>query len=81
VGFAQFLRDRQYLHNVTPATLECIHATRHTFSTEYLGRGGNVFYLQRVLGHTTLAMVQRYAGIVTADLQAVHERISLLSSH
>lgn len=57
-----------------------IHATRHTFSTEYLRRGGSLFHLQKMLGHTSLEMVRRYANLVVADLQAVHERVSLLSS-
>lgn len=55
------------------------HATRHTFATEYLRRGGSVFHLQKVLGHSTLEMTRRYANLVTADLQAVHERVSLLA--
>jgi len=57
-----------------------IHAIRHTFATNYLRRGGSVFHLQRVLGHSSLEMTRRYANLVTADLQAVHERVSLLSS-
>jgi integrase/recombinase XerD len=56
------------------------HATRHSFATEYLRRGGSLFHLQKVLGHTSLEMVRRYANLVTADLQAVHERVSLLSA-
>jgi integrase/recombinase XerD len=56
------------------------HATRHTFATEYLRRGGSVFHLQKVLGHSSLEMTRRYANLVTADLQAVHEKISLLAS-
>jgi len=56
-----------------------IHATRHTFAMEYVRRGGSLFHLQKVLGHTSLEMVRRYANLVTADLSAVHERFSLLS--
>lgn len=55
-----------------------VHATRHTFATEYLRRGGSLFHLQKVLGHPSLEMVRRYAGLVTADLQAAHERVSPL---
>jgi integrase/recombinase XerD len=55
-----------------------LHAIRHTFAVNYLRRGGSVFHLQKVLGHSTLEMTRRYANLVTADLQAVHERVSLL---
>lgn len=60
-----------------PARL--LHAFRHTFAVNYIRRGGSVFHLQKVLGHSTLDMTRRYANLVTADLQAVHERVSLLS--
>jgi len=56
-----------------------LHATRHTFAITYLRRGGSVFHLQKVLGHSSLEMTRRYANLMTEDLQAVHERVSLLS--
>jgi integrase/recombinase XerD len=56
-----------------------IHATRHTFATGYLRRGGNVFYLQRVMGHSDLATTKRYAHMMLEDLQAVHQQISLIA--
>ena len=55
-----------------------LHAFRHTFAVNYLRRGGSVFHLQKVLGHSTLEMTRRYANLMTEDLQAVHERVSLL---
>ena len=55
-----------------------LHAIRHTFAVNYLRRGGSVFHLQKVLGHSSLEMTRRYANLATADLQAVHERVSLL---
>jgi len=57
-----------------------VHATRHTFAVNYLRRGGSEFRLQKVLGHSSLEMTRRYANLVTADLQAVHEKVSLLST-
>jgi integrase/recombinase XerD len=57
-----------------------LHAFRHTFAVNYLRRGGSVFHLQKVLGHSTLEMTRRYANLVTADLQAVHPRVSLLTT-
>lgn len=59
--------------------IRTLHAFRHTFAVNYLRRGGTVFHLQKVLGHSTLEMTRRYANLVTADLQVVHERVSLLS--
>jgi len=56
-----------------------LHAFRHSFAVNYLRRGGSVFHLQKVLGHSTLEMTRRYANLMTEDLQAVHERVSLLS--
>ncbi len=55
-----------------------VHAMRHSFAVNYLRKGGSVFHLQKVLGHSTLDMTRLYAQLVTADLQAVHERVSLL---
>ena len=56
-----------------------LHSFRHTFAVNYLRRGGSVFHLQKVLGHSTLEMTRRYANLMTEDLQAVHELVSLLS--
>ena len=56
------------------------HTFRHTFAVSYLRAGGNVLYLQRILGHSTLEMTSRYTrSLGTDDLQAVHDRLSLLS--
>jgi integrase/recombinase XerD len=55
------------------------HAFRHTFAIGYLRRGGSVFHLQKVLGHSTLEMTRRYANLLTEDLQQMHERVSLLT--
>jgi integrase/recombinase XerD len=57
-----------------------LHAFRHTFAVNYLRRGGGVFHLQKVLGHSSLDMTRRYASLMTEDLQAVHQQISLLAA-
>ena len=57
-----------------------LHAFRHTFAINYLRKGGSVFHLQKVLGHSSLEMSRRYANLMTEDLQAIHERVSLLTS-
>jgi len=55
------------------------HTLRHTFAVNYVRNGGDVFRLQRILGHSTLEMTRRYVNLQTSDLQAVHSKLSLLS--
>ena len=56
------------------------HILRHTFAINYLRRGGSAFHIQKILGHSTLEMTRRYCNLMTEDLQAVHEKLSLLNS-
>jgi integrase/recombinase XerD len=82
LGRRVMLRDVKLLCNrlgfKPPA--RTLHAFRHTFAVNYIRRGGSVFHLQKVLGHSTLEMTRRYANLITSDLQQIHERVSLLSS-
>lgn len=42
------------------------HLLRHTFATNYLENGGNIYSLQLILGHTTLDMVKKYVHLTSA---------------
>jgi hypothetical protein len=52
------------------------HSPRHNFARSYLVDGGDVFSLQRILGHTTLDMVRRYVALADVDLVARHAAAS-----
>ncbi|MDX6498987.1 MAG: integrase/recombinase XerD [Blastocatellia bacterium] len=54
------------------------HALRRFFARSYVRNGGNVFYLQKMLGHTTLTMSRKYVEVETKDLQDTHLRTSIL---
>jgi hypothetical protein len=51
---------------------------RHTYATRFLLNGGNVFLLQQSLGHTTLAMVQKYVHIANRTAAQVNQDFSPL---
>ena len=56
------------------------HTLRHTFAVSYLRAGGNLFYLSKILGHSSVTTTQKYLQSVGVDdLQAVHDRLSPLA--
>ncbi len=51
-----------------------VHLFRHTFAVSYLKAGGDVLTLQRILGHTSLRMVNHYVHLAHSDVVARHRR-------
>ncbi len=52
------------------------HTFRHTMAVTFLRNGGDVFSLQRILGHSQLEVVRGYVNLAQSDISRVHRRNS-----
>ncbi len=53
------------------AGFQCLirfHDLRHTFASHFMMNGGNIYDLQKILGHSTVAMTDRYAHLSPTHL-------------
>jgi len=50
-----------------------IHVYRHTFAKKWILNGGDIFRLQKILGHSNVEMVKNYVEMFNNDLQVDFE--------
>lgn len=55
------------------------HTLRHTFSTQWIKAGGDIHSLQKMLGHSSTRMAERYVHLVNSDISKLHQRYSPIS--
>lgn len=58
-----------------------IHLFRHTFAKNWIIKGGDLHSLQKILGHSTLDMVTKYANLYGEDLKPKLANYSVLATH
>ena len=74
-GIQQMLR--RYGSRAGIAGVRCSpHTFRHTFAKNYLLNGGDIFSLQKILGHSSLASVRLYLNLFATDIKKQHMRFS-----
>ena len=57
-----------------------IHGLRHNFAKGWLRNGGNMFILQRILGHSTLEMTRKYVRLFVEDMKEGYDEYSPLDT-
>lgn len=58
-----------------------MHLFRHTFAKEWIVSGGDVASLQKILGHNTIAMAQRYANLFAEDIKPKVEQHAAITKY
>lgn len=53
---------------------------RHTFALWFVRNGGNIFALQKIMGHTKLDMTRHYVELVQADIKNSHDAASPINN-
>lgn len=48
------------------------HDLRHSFASQWVAKGGDLFALQKILGHASQQMVQRYAHLAPEAFEKYH---------
>lgn len=52
------------------------HTLRHTFAIQFLRSGGNLFELQKLMGHADLTILRRYVALAEQYLAQAHRQAS-----
>lgn len=57
-----------------------IHGLRHTFAKGWIRNNGNIYTLQKVLGHSSLEMTRKYVKLFAEDIKEGYDRFSPLDT-
>ena len=72
-GFADYCKKRG-------VEKTSIHGLRHSFARMWVKNNGNLFQLQKILGHSTLEMTKRYSRLFGEDLKQDYDMYSPLDT-
>lgn len=56
------------------------HALRHSFAKMYLMNGGDIFRLQKLLGHKDISVTRKYLDLLPEDLKQDYDKLNPLDS-
>ena len=67
-------------NNKRGVTKSSIHLFRHTFAKNWILQGGDIFRLQKILGHSDLTVTKEYVNMFGQDLQMDFEKFNPLDN-
>jgi integrase/recombinase XerD len=65
--------------NFSDVRLSC-HTFRHSFAKNWIMSGGDIFSLQKILGHAKLEMTKRYADLFMSAIQEQNDKFNPLNN-
>lgn len=74
-GLQNAIADYNKRRGVTKTS---IHLFRHTFAKNWIVSGGDIASLQKMLGQTSIAVVQRYANLYSSDIKEKAQDFAVL---
>lgn len=79
--FANYVskRFKYYVRKTGLSEAFHFHCTRHTFATQYLQAGGNIYSLKNLLGHSSITVTEGYLHYVTDDAREDLNRMKLIN--
>lgn len=72
-GFTQYCKARE-------VEKTNIHGLRHNFAKQWVQNNGNMFALQKVLGHSTLDMTRKYVRLFSEDIKEDYDKFNALDT-
>lgn len=77
-SYQQLVRRYNIKHNVNKTSC---HTFRHTFAKNWILAGGDIFRLQKILGHSDLTVTKEYVQMFGQDLQLDFEKFNPLDRY
>ena len=73
LAFGRYCKNR----GVTHAN---IHGLRHNFAKGWVQNNGNMFALQKILGHSSLDMTKKYVRLFAEDIKEDYDKFNPLDT-